>query len=278
MRSFINWFLTIILFIIIMISICIFSLGNLTNKNSTQQIINETDSKEIVNNFKKTEEGKNIYSELATYGLDEKKVDEILNSKNAKNYSNEVLQQVINNYLTNNKINLKDQTKTFIQEINKNYNLKLSNDDVNKISDYTNETLTNKLQKEKNSDAELSSEEDLVIKAINFCKDKSTKLFLITTIMALLIILFITSFKTKNFLEYIGTISLTCGIAVTIFKFLITALIKKATISFGSVNLIISPLTNNFAQIGIISLILGIIFLIGQHFVAKGFTKEKVPF
>ena len=96
--------------------------------------------------------------------------------------------------------------------------------------------------------------------------------------MALLIILFITSFKTKNFLEYIGTISLTCGIAVTIFKFLITALIKKATISFGSVNLIISPLTNNFAQIGIISLILGIIFLIGQHFVAKGFTKEKVPF
>ncbi len=278
MRSFINWFLTIILFIIIMISICIFSLGNLTNKNSTQQIINETDSKEIVNDFKKTEEGKNIYSELATYGLDEKKVDEILNSKNAKNYSNEVLQQVINNYLTNNKINLKDQTKTFIQEINKNYNLKLSNDDVNKISDYTNETLTNKLQKEKNSDAELSSEEDLVIKAINFCKDKSTKLFLITTIMALLIILFITSFKTKNFLEYIGTISLTCGIAVTIFKFLITALIKKATISFGSVNLIISPLTNNFAQIGIISLILGIIFLIGQHFVAKGFTKEKVPF
>lgn len=278
MRSFINWFLTIILFIIIMISICIFSLGNLTNKNSTQQIINETDSKEIVNDFKKTEEGKNIYSELATYGLDEKKVDEILNSKNAKNYSNEVLQQVINNYLTNNKINLKDQTKTFIKEINKNYNLKLSNDDVNKISDYTNETLTNKLQKEKNSDAELSSEEDLVIKAINFCKDKSTKLFLITTIMALLIILFITSFKTKNFLEYIGTISLTCGIAVTIFKFLITALIKKATISFGSVNLIISPLTNNFAQIGIISLILGIIFLIGQHFVAKGFTKEKVPF
>lgn len=278
MRSFINWFLTIILFIIIMISICIFSLGNLTNKNSTQQIINETDSKEIVNDFKKTEEGKNIYSELATYGLDEKKVDEILNSKNAKNYSNEVLQQVINNYLTNNKINLKDQTKTFIQEINKNYNLKLSNDDVNKISDYTNETLTNKLQKEKNSDAELSSEEDLVIKAINFCKDKSTKLFLITTIMALLIILFITSFKTKNFLEYIGTISLTCGIAVTIFKFLITTLIKKATISFGSVNLIISPLTNNFAQIGIISLILGIIFLIGQHFVAKGFTKEKVPF
>ena len=278
MRSFINWFLTIILFIIIMISICIFSLGNLTNKNSTQQIITETDSKEIVNDFKKTEEGKNIYSELATYGLDEKKVDEILNSKNAKNYSNEVLQQVINNYLTNNKINLKDQTKTFIQEINKNYNLKLSNDDVNKISDYTNETLTNKLQKEKNSDAELSSEEDLVIKAINFCKDKSTKLFLITTIMALLIILFITSFKTKNFLEYIGTISLTCGIAVTIFKFLITALIKKATISFGSVNLIISPLTNNFAQIGIISLILGIIFLIGQHFVAKGFTKEKVPF
>lgn len=278
MRSFINWFLTIILFIIIMISICIFSLGNLTNKNSTQQIINETDSKEIVNDFKKTEEGKNIYSELATYGLDEKKVDEILNSKNAKNYSNEVLQQVINNYLTNNKINLKDQTKTFIQEVNKNYNLKLSNDDVNKISDYTNETLTNKLQKEKNSDAELSSEEDLVIKAINFCKDKSTKLFLITTIMALLIILFITSFKTKNFLEYIGTISLTCGIAVTIFKFLITALIKKATISFGSVNLIISPLTNNFAQIGIISLILGIIFLIGQHFVAKGFTKEKVPF
>ena len=113
MRSFINWFLTIILFIIIMISICIFSLGNLTNKNSTQQIINETDSKEIVNDFKKTEEGKNIYSELATYGLDEKKVDEILNSKNAKNYSNEVLQQVINNYLTNNKINLKDQTKTF---------------------------------------------------------------------------------------------------------------------------------------------------------------------
>ena len=278
MRSFINWFLTIILFIIIMISICIFSLGNLTNKNSTQQIINETDSKEIVNDFKKTEEGKNIYSELATYGLDEKKVDEILNSKNAKNYSNEVLQQVINNYLTNDKINLKDQTKTFIQEINKNYNLKLSNDDVNKISDYTNETLTNKLQKEKNSDAELSSEEDLVIKAINFCKDKSTKVFLITTIMALLIILFITSFKTKNFLEYIGTISLTCGIAVTIFKFLITALIKKATISFGSVNLIISPLTNNFAQIGIISLILGIIFLIGQHFVAKGFTKEKVPF
>lgn len=278
MRSFINWFLTIILFIIIMISICIFSLGNLTNKNSTQQIINETDSKEIVNDFKKTEEGKNIYSELATYGLDEKKVDEILNSKNAKNYSNEVLQQVINNYLTNDKINLKDQTKTFIQEINKNYNLKLSNEDVNKISDYTNEILTNKLQKEKNSDTELNSEEDLVIKAINFCKDKSTKLFLITTIMTLLVILFITSFKTKNFLEYIGTISLTCGIAVTIFKFLITALIKKATISFGSVNLIISPLTNNFAQIGIISLILGIVFLIGQHFVAKGFTKEKVPF
>lgn len=278
MRSFINWFLTIILFIIIMISICIFSLGNLTNKNSTQQIINETDSKEIVNDFKKTEEGKNIYSELATYGLDEKKVDEILNSKNTKNYSNEVLQQVINNYLTNDKINLKDQTKTFIQEINKNYNLKLSNDDINKISDYTNETLTNKLQKEKNSDTELSSEEDLVIKAINFCKDKSTKLFLIATIMTLLVILFITSFKTKNFLEYIGTISLTCGIAVTVFKFLITALIKKATISFGSVNLIISPLTNNFAQIGIISLILGIVFLIGQHFVAKGFTKEKVPF
>ena len=101
MRTFINYLLTITLFIAIIVTIVIFTVGNLTSPNSTREILNNIDYETVVNDFKNTDYGTEIYNYADSYGVSEEQVDSILQTDEAKDYVNEVLQQGIDAYLNN---------------------------------------------------------------------------------------------------------------------------------------------------------------------------------
>ena len=90
-------------------------------------------------------------------------------------------------------------------------------------------------------------------------------------------LLFISSFKKKNFLEYIGIVSITVAISTLLFNGLV-ALISNRMSSVASANIILKPVTDTFYMITFIGIILGIVLLIIQHLINKHVNKEVVPF
>ena len=130
MRTFINYLLTIILFIAIIVTIVIFTVGNLTSPNSTREILNNIDYETVVNDFKNTDYGTEIYNYADSYGVSEEQVDSILQTDEAKDYVNEVLQQGIDAYLNNGSININDETREFIDKANEKYELNLDDNEI----------------------------------------------------------------------------------------------------------------------------------------------------
>ena len=62
MRSFINYLLTIALFITVIITIAVFTVGSLTSPSSTREILDNIDYEVVVNDFKETDYGQEIYN------------------------------------------------------------------------------------------------------------------------------------------------------------------------------------------------------------------------
>ena len=116
-----------------------------------------------------------------------------------------------------------------------------------------------------------------LIDIIKICRDDNlhTTLYIIIGVIALL--LFISSFKKKNFLEYIGIVSITVAISTLLFNGLM-ALISDRMTSTINATIILKPVTDTFYMITFIGIILGIVLLVVQHFINKQVNKEVVPF
>ena len=52
MRTFINYLLTITLFIVVIVTITVFTVGSLTSPSSTRKILDNIDYEVVVNDFK----------------------------------------------------------------------------------------------------------------------------------------------------------------------------------------------------------------------------------
>ena len=282
MRSFINYLLTITLFIAVIVTIAVFTVGNMTSPSSTREILDNIDYETVVNDFKETDYGKEIYNYADSYGVSEEQVDSILQTEDAKDYVNEVLQQGIDAYLNNGSININDETREFINKVNLKYELNLDDNEIDELESYANETINDNLNVAVgNTDSEDNTnaitEGQFLIDIIKICRNENlhTTLYIVIGVIALL--LFISSFKKKNFLEYIGIVSITVAISTLLFNGLM-ALVSDRMSSVANATIILKPVTDTFYMITFIGIILGIVLLIVQHFINKQVNKEVVPF
>ncbi len=279
MRTFINYLLTITLFIAVIITISIFTIGNITSPNSTREILNSIDYDVVVNDFKDTDYGKEIYNYANSYGISEDRVDAILKTEDTKDYINEVLQKGIDAYLNDNNIEINEETKKFIDKANEKYELNLDNNEKNELETYANEVINDNFKFVINSSTaeNESNNNQLLIDIIKFCRDDNLHITLYIIIGVIALLLFISSFKKKNFLEYIGIVSITVAISTLLFNGLM-ALISDRMSSAANASIILKPITNRFYTITFIGIIIGIVLLITQHFINKQVNKEVVPF
>ena len=279
MRTFINYLLTITLFIAVIITISVFTIGNITSPNSTREILNSIDYDVVVNDFKDTDYGKEIYNYANSYGISEDRVDAILKTEDTKDYINEVLQKGIDAYLNDNNIEINEETKKFIDKANEKYELNLDNNEKNELETYANEVINDNFKFVINSSTaeNESNNNQLLIDIIKFCRDDNLHITLYIIIGVIALLLFISSFKKKNFLEYIGIVSITVAISTLLFNGLM-ALISDRMSSAANASIILKPITNRFYTITFIGIIIGIVLLITQHFINKQVNKEVVPF
>ena len=283
MRSFINYLLTITLFIAVIVTIAIFTVGSLTSPSSTRKMLDNIDYDVVISDFKDTDYGKELYNYADSYGVSSDKVDSILKTEEAKDYVNKVLQQGIDAYLNNGSIEINDETKEFIDKANKKYELNLDDNEINELESYANDAINDNLSivingaSSNDSNSEVSSSGQFLVDIIKVCRDDNlhTTLYIIIGVITLL--LFISSFKKKNFLEYIGIVSITVAISTLLFTGLI-ALISERMSSTANATIILKPVTDTFYMITFIVIILGIVLLIAQHFINKQINKEIVPF
>ena len=283
MRSFINYLLTITLFIAVIVTIAIFTVGSLTSPSSTRKMLDNIDYDVVISDFKDTDYGKELYNYADSYGVSSDKVDSILKTEEAKDYVNKVLQQGIDAYLNNGSIEINDETKEFIDKANKKYELNLDDNEINELESYANEAINDNLNvvvgNTDNNDDNTNSitQGQFLIDIIKICRNDNlhTTLYIIIGVITLL--LFISSFKKKNFLEYIGIVSITVAISTLLFNGLM-ALISDRMTSVANATIILKPVTDTFYMITFIGIILGIVLLIVQHFINKHVNKEVVPF
>ena len=282
MRSFINYLLTITLFIVVIVTIAIFTVGSLTSPSSTRKMLDNIDYDVVINDFKDTDYGKELYNYADSYGVSSDKVDSILKTEEAKDYVNKVLQQGIDAYLNNGSIEINDDTKEFINKANKKYKLNLDDNEISELESYANEAINDNLNvvvgnTDTSDDTNSTTEGQFLIDIIKICRNDNlhTTLYIIIGVITLL--LFISSFKKKNFLEYIGIVSITVAISTLLFNGLM-ALISDRMTSVANATIILKPVTDTFYMITFIGIILGIVLLIAQHFINKHVNKEVVPF
>ena len=282
MRSFINYFLTITLFIAVIVTIAIFTVGSLTSPSSTRKMFDNIDYDVVISDFKDTNYGKELYNYADSYGVSSDKVDSILKTEEAKDYVNKVLQQGIDAYLNYGSIEINDETKEFIDKANKKYELNLDDNEINELGSYANEAINNNLNvvvgnTDNSDDTNSTTEGQFLMDIVKICRDKSlyTTLYIIIGVITLL--LFISSFKKKNFLEYIGIVSITVAISTLLFNGLMVLISDRIT-SIANATIILKPVADTFYMITFIGIILGIGFLVAQHFINKHVNKEVVPF
>ena len=283
MRSFINYLLTITLFIAVIVTIAIFTVGSLTSPSSTRKILDNIDYDVVISDFKDTDYGKELYNYADSYGVSSDKVDSILKTEEAKDYVNEILQQGIDAYLNNGNIEVNEETREFIDKANEKYELNLDDNEKSELESYANEAINNNLSvvingtSSNDSDEEVSSSGQFLVDIIKLCRDDNlhTTLYIIIAVIAVL--LFVSSFKKKNFLEYIGIVSITVAISTLLFNGLM-ALVSDRMSSVANATIILKPVTDTFYMITFIGIILGIVLLIVQHFINKQVNKEVVPF
>ena len=149
----------------------------------------------------------------------------------------------------------------------------------NELENYANEAINDnfKIVVNSSTDDNESNNNQLLIDIIKFCRDDNLHITLYIIIGVITLLLFISSFKKKNFLEYIGIVSITVAISTLLFNGLV-ALISNRMSSVASANIILKPVTDTFYMITFIGIILGIVLLIIQHLINKHVNKEVVPF
>ncbi len=283
MKTFINYLLTITLFIAVIVTITVFTVGSLTSPSSTRKILDNIDYEVVVDDFKETDYGTEIYNYANSYGVSSDQVDSILQTDEAKDYVNEILQQGIDVYLNNGNIEVNEETREFIDKANEKYELNLDDNEKSELESYANEAINNNLSivingtSSDDSNGEVSSSGQFLVDIIKLCRDDNlhTTLYIIIAVIAVL--LFISSFKKKNFLEYIGIVSITVAISTLLFNGLM-ALVSDRMSSVANATIILKPVTDTFYMITFIGIILGIVLLIVQHFINKQVNKEVVPF
>ncbi len=276
-----NFVLTFLLFFTIITTIAILAISNLTSEDSTKKIIDNIDYAPIVQDFKDTEYGNYIYEFANNHDITENRIDSLLQTEDAKNYSNKLVQQIINAYLANTEINISDETQEFINTVNEKYNFNLDDSSKTELENYVNTVVTDNLNIMVNDLKvnTVNNNTSFIMNLINFCRNSTLHMALYIMNGILLLILFISSFKKKDFLKYIGIIAVIIAISMLLFNGVIYLLTNNVTSSLIDLGIILLPITDNFYMISIWCFIIAVIAFIIQYLINKHIiNKEIVPF
>ena len=191
MRTFINYLLTIALFIAVIVTITVFTVGSLTSPSSTRKILDSLDYEVVVNDFKETDYGQEIYNYANSYGVSEEQVDSILQTDEAKDYVNEILQQGIDAYLNNGNIEVNEETREFIDKANEKYELNLDDNEKSELESYANEAINDNLNvvvgnTDSEDDTNSITQGQFLVDIIKLCRDDNlhTTLYIIIAVIA----------------------------------------------------------------------------------------------
>ncbi len=209
MKKVISIFLTIIMFFNAMEIIGIVSLRAILSSSATQKLIKETDVTEIIEEVKESGELDPIYNEAEKYGVSEDKIDEVLNSDEAKEYYGTILQK----YIDGTDDTLDADTQKLIDEAADKYNIDINEEQKEEITKNINEIVV--VNKKEVVNNELA---DNINKYKKFVKNNA--LLIISTISLLVeaLLIIILNIKKKNFMSYFGV----CCLLVAIFTCLLT--------------------------------------------------------
>lgn len=262
--------------------IVVFSVDHFVSEKFTKRIIAEVDINDTIEQLKTTTTFSNLYEQAETYGIDASKMDAILKSEQAKEYANDILQQIITDQRQNKSVlslSITDEkTKELVDNIQKEFNLNLTDAQQNKVIELTSQTVnqeTNRLLK-KTTDYNGNS------KLANFLQElqnKNLKIGLIITLLVELSLIVILSWPQKSFASYFAGICL----ALTIILFLISGslqlILSLVTTDNDHFLTIIKPFINDSYLLTIVFLgITIILFILHKLIQRKIEDKKAIPF
>ncbi len=274
--------ISIITTITILLMIVVFSVDHFVSEKFTKRIIAEVDINDTIEQLKTTTTFSNLYEQAETYGIDASKMDAILKSEQAKEYANDILQQIITDQRQNKSVlslSITDEkTKELVDNIQKEFNLNLTDAQQNKVIELTSQTVnqeTNRLLK-KTTDYNGNS------KLANFLQElqnKNLKIGLIITLLVELSLIVILSWPQKSFASYFAGICL----ALTIILFLISGslqlILSLVTTDNDHFLTIIKPFINDSYLLTIVFLgITIILFILHKLIQRKIEDKKAIPF
>ena len=194
-----------------------------------------------------------LYQEAEDLGISQDKIDKALSNDEMKEYVNTILKEVIDKK-TSKKSEvdeelIKEKTKEFLEKVNKNYDIKLSDEKLKEISDNASEEViesSNEMIEDKDND--ISGFLDV----ISFCNNSKVR--------GLTIILLV--------IELVGIATL-----IAILTFLMNFILS----SEKDLEILVSLISKGY-KLALGFLILGIVFIIIHNIIKHCTNKEVVPF
>ena len=202
-----------------------------------------------------------LYQEAEDLGISQDKIDKALSNDEMKEYVNTILKEVIDKK-TSNKSEvdeelIKEKTKEFLEKVNKNYDIKLSDEKLKEISDNASEEViesSNEMIEDKDND--ISGFLDV----ISFCNNSKVRGLTITL-------------KKLSFFLYYTFISLFTATLIAILTFLMNFILS----SEKDLEILVSLISKGY-KLALVFLILGIVFIIIHNIIKHCTNKEVVPF
>ncbi len=215
-----------------------------------------------------------LYQEAEDLGISQDKIDKALSNDEMKEYVNTILKEVIDKK-TSNKSEvdeelIKEKTKEFLEKVNKNYDINLSDEKLKEISDNASEEViksSNEMIEDK--DNQISGFLDVM----TFCNDSKVRgLTIVLLIIELVSIALLTLKKLSFFLYYTFIAFFTAALTA-----LLTFFINFAISGEKELAAIVSLISKGYILTGGF-LILGIVFIIIHNIIKHYNNKEVVPF
>lgn len=215
-----------------------------------------------------------LYQEAEDLGISQDKIDKALSNDEMKEYVNTILKEVIDKK-TSNKSEvdeelIKEKTKEFLEKVNKNYDIKLSDEKLKEISDNASEEViesSNEMIEDKDND--ISGFLDV----ISFCNNSKVRGLTIILLVIELVGIALLTLKKLSFFLYYTFISLFTATLIAILTFLMNFILS----SEKDLEILVSLISKGY-KLALGFLILGIVFIILHNIIKHYTNKEVVPF
>ena len=205
-----------------------------------------------------------LYQEAEDLGISQDKIDKALSNDEMKEYVKTSNKSEVDEEL------IKEKTKEFLEKVNKNYDINLSDEKLKEISDNASEEViesSNEMIEDKDND--ISGFLDV----ISFCNNSKVRGLTIILLVIELVGIALLTLKKLSFFLYYTFIALFTATLIAILTFLINFILS----SERDLEILVSLISKGYI-LALGFLILGIVFIIIHNIIKHYSNKEVVPF